>query len=112
MNLAKPAGADPALPEGVTRVLEGETKLILGVQVRITDFVEAFVAGKNGITSSYPDFTVELRAGSEAKGERHCRYGTVIEFHGVRFRVQDCATGTRDFKSFADLKAERIAPVS
>jgi hypothetical protein len=90
------------------RVTDGGSAEVFGITVRISGFVEAFVAGRDGITSSHPDFTVELRSGTEGRTERHCTYGTVIAFQGVRVTVVDCATGTRDFQSFADLKAEKL----
>jgi hypothetical protein len=109
--MKKPGPEAASLETGAKkiRVQEGESGSVFGITVRILDFVEAFVMGEDGIHSSHPDFTLELSLGAETRTERHCLYGTAIEFGGIRLTVTDCATGTRDFKSFADLKAVLIS---
>jgi hypothetical protein len=106
-----PGGGQPVSdkapdPNPAVRIVEGQTVSIHGINVTIEQIVEAFMQTKNGF-SEKTIVSVVLKKGSESVNWR-AGYGSVTNLFGYTFTVEDCATGTSDWKSFADFVVTAI----
>jgi len=85
---------------------ENDSKKILGLKITVTDFKDVFTLDEKGIRVSTTEFELFLKTGKKEKLiSANC--GSKIDFDEYSIIIKDCATGTRDWKSFAKIKIEK-----
>ena len=100
------ACSDAVIKQGETaklRLEEGESRTVNDIRISVSDFTDAIVAGEGGMMSEYTRFTLTLSQGGLNITEE-ARYGSAFTNFGYILRVKDCATGTRDWKSFCEIE--------
>lgn len=82
------------------RVEEGKSISVGGMEIKIERIVEAFFQKETGFSEQTQVAVVITKDGKTVKWD--AVYGSVTNVFGYRLKVKDCATGTSDWKSFAD----------
>ena len=104
-NSPKKAPNEPIKPaENVNelRIESGEKKNFLGLTVSVDDFKQVMAVREDGTRYEFDDFNLVLKKGNQTKTISP-KYGEVYSFEGYSIKMKYCATGTRDWKSFAIL---------
>ncbi|OHD54884.1 MAG: hypothetical protein A2Y33_16050 [Spirochaetes bacterium GWF1_51_8] len=95
-------GNEPAKPaaDKPFRVEEGQTKIYGGMEIKIERIVEAFFQTEKGFSEqTQVDVTIK-KDGKTVNWD--AVYGSATNIFGYEIKVKDCATGTSDWRSFAD----------
>lgn len=81
------------------KILEGDTKKVESLEISIEQIVEAFLE-VDGIHSHATDVSFSVKKGEEIK-KLSGGWGAEFNVFDHDIKIKDCATGTRDWKSFA-----------
>lgn len=103
----KNIGRDPR--PGVKITDDGKFHPVQGLAIRVHDFKDVFLRNKEGIRYSRTMFRLSVRY-KKSKSEYDAWSGFKTNFSSYSLRVLDCATGTRDWKSFAKLQVQKTRP--
>ncbi|NPU99845.1 MAG: hypothetical protein HPY53_00530 [Brevinematales bacterium] len=87
-------------PNPAVHIVEGQTVNIHGINVKIERIVEAFMQTGNGFSEKTVVNVILKKDSQSVKWE--AGYGSVTNLFGYTFKIKYCATGTSDWKSFAD----------
>jgi len=89
------------------RIEEGKSISYGGMEIKIERIVEAFFQTENGFSEQTQVAVSIKKDGKSVKW--NAVYGSVTNVFGYKLKVKDCATGTSDWKSFAEFLVTSVA---